>query len=547
MTPQPVVWVDLAEAPVDLDLSTRADIYLSDLESPAVARENLGAFGADRLPAGTSAVTEAALAPDGSASADAFDVSGGVTRRMTIAAFVVGLLASATPSAFAADLGLPLPTYADLSYFMPPAVALACHTRTYTGDVTAYLQTAINTGNEVYIPVGDYPVHKGGLQLATQGQIIRGAGRGGRTRLLVDRLAPTFGGISAPLFTDTANEPGAVRSDFDVIYTQPDMPGMTFADLVKYAPVFSMTDQPRGEFRRIDVVAAYTGWFIHGNSGGVKVVDCNSSAFQHADIDGPEDIVLFDNVEVIPIGLTVNQAALFATDQNVCAYKSGRCDGLNIFGGEIYACRALYCYTSPRGSTTLIVRDANADVGTTNILQFGDFQISGGDWTCQASTNGCLQWTGGGRLNISQTKFRCGGPMTDSLIVLTGNAQNFNSVCNITGAEISTILNGSTTVAQVDQPLVLVTDRGGGWVKAHITGCSFNRQQGTYATPMLSGVNGGGAISAVGNTFNAGGGSSAAYASSSAQAHDLFVGNTLNGTTIPSQASRPNSIIANNL
>jgi hypothetical protein len=235
-------------------------------------------------------------------------------------------------------------------------------------DAPAINATIIAAGlvnGVVYIPPGVCLVKSPLYMLAKT--VITGAGINS-TVISVDA---SFSLASLGVFiSQTYYEPGTTVRNLTVSFIQPD--STDIAAYTHWPSAFYMVATPRFTLENIQVLRAWDGVNMTGNSGGAIITNFQCSSFNKGiQIDNSLDSVYLTQIRFWNYGLTTNQSSIFGTTPGNYGLYLGRTDGLQVL--DFYG-----------GVTTAIHIDgsgingaASADLSNINIDGLSKIEIIG--------------------------------------------------------------------------------------------------------------------------------------------------------------------------
>ncbi|WP_410209617.1 glycosyl hydrolase family 28-related protein [Aquirhabdus sp.] len=192
-------------------------------------------------------------------------------------------------------------------------------------DDTNAIQTAINTGYQIYMPEGTYHV-KDKITLKN-GQILRGDGRTKSYFLIQSDFNMSASGV---LRLGTA-EPGAQVFDIGFRFVQP-ATTVDRSTCLAYPPAIDMNALPRSVIDRIRIENGWAGISAKGNCGGSYIGFIEVGALSNGlTIDGPADFFHGGHWHFWPFGIA-GKAILndLYYDGVASAFSLGACDGLTV-------------------------------------------------------------------------------------------------------------------------------------------------------------------------------------------------------------------------
>lgn len=372
-----------------------------------------------------------------------------------------------------------------------------------TNDTTA-LQAAVDTGLEVYIPLGTYLVSNP-INISTASQIVRGAGY-----LTIIKATNGFAGTAPVIFN--GSQPGPQLSDMWITAT---VPGVVAQGL-------KAQDIPRFKLKRMRITNFITGLNMGGNSGGADIDDLMLwNAGNNIAIDGCLDVVTMNNLRVWPIDDTQAcsfTASISGTTMTVTSVASGALGvGQIISGGSTTAgtkITALGTGTGNTGTYTVSISQTRASTALTAAGYYfmGSTGISSGRCDVLNISNSmfinntqCNFFTGTGGntiANITTTDFDTfnGIVMSDGLVAITGCDFTGGTLNNTTCASNISMTGGKLSIAGCNfsnSVSTIVGFAGGATDILTITGCAFDMSgNGNSAISATSGI-----VNINGNTF----------------------------------------------
>lgn len=340
-----------------------------------------------------------------------------------------------------------------------------------TTNDTVAIQTAVSTGQSVYIQAGTYLV-RDAITCSTPGQLIEGAGRA-VSWIIADG---TFNMSALGVFVINSGEPGSYLKSFKIRFIQPDT-GVRAA-LVAYPPGVYAVTQPRFMLEEMEITNAMTAVNMAGNSGGAYIKDLQASFYTFGVfIDGCVDTVRIEDMHCAGFEMTANQL-LIAQSLGTTCIASGRCDDLKL-----------------SGCLFLFYADLNLFAGASGYT-------FGAAVNCSFDGFNGIQQSSGGRMLVSasyftatQTNFTAVS-LTNGTIYLDncwfGQANSgvvgFISCLTDTGKSSRLLITNCTFEHNAaDVTSVVVAAAGTGQCDALITNCYFNRFPNTnYSQPTIT-------------------------------------------------------------
>jgi hypothetical protein len=309
-------------------------------------------------------------------------------------------------------------------------------------DDSAAIQSAINTGQHVYIPTGYYLINNA-LTFRQHGQMVSGDGRD-QSRLIVN---VTFNMSAQGVLIFASGEEGPQLEDFGIYFDQPDTSDRTA--LVPYPVAIYAVNIARFTIASLKITNAYNGIDMTGNCGGAFINLLEMSAYNTGiHIDGSLDTIRINQFHFWCFDMSANQTNIFFGSAK--ALDIGRVDGLMLSEFLNISNLGINMYRGATGDPWVYLSDSGFDTFNAIKMSAGSLQVVNSYITLAGSpalrgvhqTGGILQFTNcyftsgqtqpfmllenmsGGALQIDNCYFNYAG---GAQISLGGNA-NANSI-----------------------------------------------------------------------------------------------------------------------
>jgi hypothetical protein len=219
-------------------------------------------------------------------------------------------------------------THRSLFEFINPALHTNIQNGTDTTDLTASIQSAVDSGENIFMPIGRYKVTDR-IQL-NNGQIFQGAGRT-KSRFWI---RSDFNLSATGVVRLGTGEPGALLFDVGFEFDQPTAGGEERSDLIQYPWAIDANAIPRFHVDRIRVSRGWLGLDAVGNTGGSYVGRIEFGCFETGvKIDGALDFFHGGHWHFWPFGMTGSDLVdLFYEDGLSTSVELGEVDGLSVAG-----------------------------------------------------------------------------------------------------------------------------------------------------------------------------------------------------------------------
>lgn len=345
-------------------------------------------------------------------------------------------------------------------------------------DDTSTIQTAINTGKNLYFPPGNYRLNSAALNITTVGQILKGAGAE-RTFFIADvghagiaagaAIAGTTG-----IFKFNTGEPGPQIRDCTISCVQVSAPtGNLLSNCTQYPPAIwcayssATASQARFRLENVRIDKFLVGVDMRGNNPA-NISRCEFGCLQYnLYIDGAQDTVEISDCRFWPFALSTGVTSLTTvfTSSQCNGIQSLRCDGLMITNTMFLCGNQISLDTSAASAWS----QGGPTFGYANGCEFDSFN---------GIVSNNAAGTGGTFFNITGAFFSSANTGYVPFSTASGNF-TMNS-CNFQHG--------------VDQTSVACS---GGFV--NIGNCNFNKGSATFSNPVINCVQPGTLI-ATGNT-----------------------------------------------
>lgn len=260
-------------------------------------------------------------------------------------------------------------------------------------DDSASIQTALNTGQHVYIPTGYYLINSP-LVFKQAGQMLSGDGRN-RSRLIVDN---TFNLSSQGVLVFASGEEGPQLQDFGIYFEQPDTSNKT--ELIPYPAAIYAVNTARFTIESLKITKAITGIDMTGNCGGAFIDLLEMSAFETGiQIDGSLDTIRINQFHFWCFEMASNQSSIFFNSAK--ALNIGRVDGLMLSEFLNISSLGINMYKGATGDPWVYLSDSGFDTFNGINISAGSLQVVNSYITLAATptlrgvhqTGGVLQFT----------------------------------------------------------------------------------------------------------------------------------------------------------
>jgi hypothetical protein len=358
-----------------------------------------------------------------------------------------------------------------------------------TGDNSAAIQTALNTGQTVYLPAPAVGYRLGApiTFSAATGQKMYGDGQH-RPTLLVDSGFQQ--GASGVVVCEVATAPEL--RDFEIDFAQPDTSSR--AALSNYPPAIYAQGVARAKFHDLRIQNATIGLDLRGNAGGSEIVGIDLSAYSYGVmIDGAQDTIKIHRLHNVSIGMTPNQMQIFA-DPGTIGLWVGRADALQVSNSTFLAGMGVRLLNNGNGAANAHFAGCGFDSHNGINLTAGTVSVAGGYFSTDLNYR-AINITGWGVLHVAGAHFFIsnllyGTPSYPAVsgnpnIYVGGDARLTLSACGLddgnSGTDRTFIYNEANVNAFTT-----------------VTGCEFQRAPMTYANPTIHAA--GGRVTLIGNT-----------------------------------------------
>lgn len=355
-------------------------------------------------------------------------------------------------------------------------------------DDTAAFNSAIATGETVYIPKGNYLI-KGQITCTTFGQMIYGDGKGASIITVNTTFAMASGGVFV-CQVPSPYVPGPQFRDFQINFVQPDT--NVRANLTTYPPAFYAQTQARCTWRGIKINAATIGIDIRGNAGGCSILDCELAAFTYnVAIDGSMDSITIQNTRFEPDAMTANQTQIFYSGPTTGIF-TGRCDDLKVNSCLFMIAVGMQSFYGTRtgavGNTIGNVTNCDFDTYMGVTASDGNIQFAGCMFTTGADVLS-LQITGG-NFSFASCWFYGGVPVTNGQVMFSPPS----------GTEVEVIFTGCRFDSTGDS-MVIQAFTTNSTCLLTVNGCIFSLPSANRTKAALQ-INNGVQFSCNGNRFS---------------------------------------------
>jgi len=376
-------------------------------------------------------------------------------------------------------------------------------------DDSAAIQAALDTGQHVLIPTGDYLINSP-LTFTRPGQMVSGDGRT-QSRLIIN---PTFNLAAQGVLIFACGEEGPQLQDFGMAFAQPDT--NSWNALINYPVAIYAVNTPRFTLSSFKITRAMNGIDMTGNSGGAFIEILEMSAFGTGiTIDGSLDTVRINQFHFWCFDMTQSQTGIFFGVAR--ALDVGRVDSLILHEFLNISSLGLNLRPGVTGDPWVYMSDSGFDTFNGIRMSAGFLQIANSYITLADSptlrgvhqTGGILQFTNcyfassqslpfilmenmtGGSLQVDNSYFNCasstqfsiGGNMTNNSVQVSNckfQAQTvaFQLVGAASGTNKIHLANNIIETAQIpyNQPIIIVLGRN----QVYMTGNRVNNGSGQF-------------------------------------------------------------------
>lgn len=376
-------------------------------------------------------------------------------------------------------------------------------------DDSAAIQAALNTGQHVCIPTGNYLVGSP-LTFTQPGQMISGDGRT-QSRLLIN---PTFNLAARGVLIFACGEEGPQLENFGIVFAQPDTGD--WSQLIQYPVAIYAVNTPRFTLSSLKITKAINGIDMTGNSGGAFIELLEMSAFGTGiTIDGSLDTVRVNQFHFWCFDMTQGQTGIFFGVAR--AMDVGRVDSLIIHEFLNISSLGLNLRSGATGDPWVYMSDSGFDTFNGIRMSAGSLQVANSYITLAGTptlrgvhqTGGNLQFTNcyftsgqtqpfmlvenmtNGALQVDNctfnyaggAQFSIGGNMSNNSIQVSNcKFQAQTSAFQLLGAAPGTnkihLSNNiiETINVKYNQPIVLVTGKN----RVYMNGNRVNDGSGTF-------------------------------------------------------------------
>jgi hypothetical protein len=235
-------------------------------------------------------------------------------------------------------------------------------------DDTSAIQTAINTGQHVYLPVGNYYITNA-LTMSTPGQMMTGDGRNAS----YFTINSSFNMSATGVIIFSTGEPGPQLENFGIRFVQPDTNNR--ASLTSYPVAIYAQNIPRFTINSLKISNATNGIDMRGNSGGAFIELLEMSAYGTGIwIDGSLDTIRINKYHFYNFDMTGNQASIFYTSPTR-GFDVGRVDGLFIQQYLNISNLGMNMYQGASGPPWVYVTDSGFDTFNGIYQEAGSLQV----------------------------------------------------------------------------------------------------------------------------------------------------------------------------
>lgn len=219
--------------------------------------------------------------------------------------------------------------------FINPAHHSDIIARTGSTDHTAAIQSAFDSGENIYVPAGRYNLTDA-LTIAN-GRRLQGVSRSRSTF----RVLSSFNMSALGVLRAGTSEPGANVSDIGLTFDQPDSPNR--GDYIQYPPAIYVHNVPRTQLDRIRIEGAWDGIKATGNAGGAQWGFLEIGALnQGLHVDNSLAWIEIITIDLWPFGFTTPNRLAVHGDGETIGARFGRLDGLSVLNFLSFKCQVIF-------------------------------------------------------------------------------------------------------------------------------------------------------------------------------------------------------------